>query len=77
MISCKKPPKGWACKKPAGHEGSCPAYPTNIPLTFLRRNDAGKLERLVSNGQWTGWISAERPSRYWYVWQAIAKARGI
>lgn len=77
MTTCRKPPKGWACKKEAGHEGSCPAYPTNIPLKFLRRNEKGKLERLVSNGEWTGWISAERPSRHWVVWQAIARARGI
>lgn len=77
MASCRRPPKGWACKKDAGHEGSCPAYPTNIPLKFLRRNEQGKLERLVSNGEWTGWISAERPARYWWVWESIAKARGI
>lgn len=77
MAVCRLPPKGWACKRPGGHEGSCPAYPTNVALKFLRRNDNGKLERLVSNGVWTGWISAEYPSRYWYMFKAIAKARGI
>jgi hypothetical protein len=51
--------------------------PVNAPLFFLRRNDKGKLERLVSDGVGAYWISAEKPSRFWYVWAGIAKARGI
>jgi hypothetical protein len=74
---CSKAPKGWKCGRDKDHAGACEVRPVNVPLHFLRRNPEGKLERLVSNGQWTGWISAERPSRYWYVWASLAKARGI
>lgn len=74
---CRKPPKGWICPLPSNHDGSCAAHPTNIPLKFLRRNAKGKLERLVSDGVWSGWINAEYPARYWWVWKSIAKARGI
>jgi hypothetical protein len=78
MASYRRPPKGWACKKEAGHEGSCPAYPTNIPLKFLRRNEKGKLERLVSNGEWTGLdFGGSGQHGYWWVWESIARARGI
>lgn len=74
---CKGTPKGWRCKRQADHNGPCALIPVNAPLHFLRRSDAGKLERLVSDGNSAYWISAEKPSRYWAVWAAIAKARGI
>lgn len=74
---CKNTPKGWRCTRARDHEGSCALTPVNVPLHFLRRNQNGKLERLVSDGNSAYWISAEKPSRYWYVWQALAKARGI
>lgn len=74
---CKRPPKGWICVNTPNHEGECEARPLIEPMHFLRRNSKGKLERLVTNGEWTGWINAERPARYWYIWAAIARARGI
>lgn len=74
---CKNTPKGWNCTRARDHEGPCALKPVNVPLHFLRRGHGGKLERLVTDGNEAYWISAERPSRYWYVFQAIAKARGI
>lgn len=74
---CRRPPKGWICTRDKDHDGACAAHPINVPLRFLRRNDCGKLERLVTDGEWTGWISAERPARYWWVWASIARTRGI
>lgn len=74
---CKNTPKGWRCTRTRDHEGSCALTPNNAPLRFLRRNENGQLQRLVSDGHSAYWISAEKPSRYWYVWQAIAQARGI
>lgn len=74
---CKNTPKGWKCTRARDHEGSCALTPINAPLRFLRRNEKGNLERLVSDGTAAYWISAEKPSRYWYVWASIAKARGI
>lgn len=74
---CKRPPKGWICDQPMNHEGDCDAHPNIAPVHFLRRNNKGKLERLVTDGTWTGWVSAAPGTRYWVVWAAIAKARGI
>lgn len=74
---CKRPPKGWICVLDREHEGDCDAHRDRQPVHFLRRNEKGKLERLVTDGKWVGWVSAERGTRGWIVWQAIAKARGI
>lgn len=73
---CKRPPKGWICTLHRDHEGTCDTARERQPVHFLRRND-GKLERLVTDGNWVGWVSAERGTRGWIVWQAIARARGI
>lgn len=77
MVVCRKPPKGWVCTYVRDHEGACEAIRERKPVHFLRRNETGQLERLVTDGKWIGWVSAEVGTRYWFVWQAIAKARGI
>lgn len=74
---CKRPPKGWVCTMDKDHVGTCETIRERVPVHFLRRNEQGQLERLVTDGKWVGWISAERGTRGWVVWQAIAKARGI
>jgi uncharacterized protein (TIGR00645 family) len=37
--TCTRPPEGWVCNKPAGHEGPCPTYPKDYqrPRTILDR----------------------------------------
>lgn len=77
IMSCRRPPRGWICTREADHDGACAAHPTVQAVHFLRRNEHGNLERLVTDGKWTGWVSAERPSRGWVMWKAIARARGI
>lgn len=74
---CRKPPKGWICTLAQDHAGTCVAQPTVQNVHFLRRNQHGNLERLVTDGKWTGWVTAERPARGWYLWQLVAKVRGI
>lgn len=77
MASCRRAPKGYLCVYEKDHAGTCEAVRERGNVHFLRRNETGQLERLVTDGKWTGWISAEPGTRYWWVWQAIAKARGI
>lgn len=79
VMVCRRPPKGWICTMNREHEGVCDTVRERQPVHFLRRNERGKLERLVSSadGKWVGWVSAERGTRGWVIWQAIAKARGI
>ena len=74
---CRKPPKGWICGGEQDHNGPCSATRVRGPVHFLRRNQHGQLERLVTDGKWIGWVSAEKGTRGWLVWQSIAKVRGI
>lgn len=33
---CARPPRGWWCGLPAGHDGPCPTYPTLLNYVWRR-----------------------------------------
>lgn len=77
VVNCRRAPKGYICTYTKDHDGVCEAVRERRPVHFLRRSETGQLERLVTDGKWVGWVSAEIGTRGWIIWQAIAKARGI